>query len=174
MFLNKRHIIFLVCVVLSVFGTSAQGYRLYELTNHLGNAQTVINAHVFPLSSDSETIDGYQVSIQSIYDYSPYGVLLDGRTIERDPPKEKVCYTVLTGGDTTYLVNFGATTSSWYVHQEGASVPSSPNLSVSNTLNLVSVNSLTLPIYDLNGGVTYISYDPINYYDLKLNLLTRR
>ncbi|MFA5574961.1 MAG: hypothetical protein WC994_07900 [Brumimicrobium sp.] len=58
------------------------GNRNYELTDHRGNVQTVINDIKYPLSSDNTTIDSYEVGINSIADYSPFGVQLDGRTIE--------------------------------------------------------------------------------------------
>src|SRR5690554_6748485 len=58
------------------------GNRNYELTDHRGNVQTVINDIKYPLSSDNTTIDSYEVGINSIADYSPFGVQLDGRTID--------------------------------------------------------------------------------------------
>jgi len=58
------------------------GNRHYELSNHLGNVLTVISDIKYPLSSDNTTIDSYEVGINSIADYSPFGVQLDGRTIE--------------------------------------------------------------------------------------------
>src|SRR5690625_2198014 len=58
------------------------GNRSYELTDHRGNVQTVINDIKYPLSSDNTTIDSYEVGINSIADYSPFGVQLDGRTID--------------------------------------------------------------------------------------------
>src|SRR5690554_6488786 len=58
------------------------GNRNYELTDHRGNVQTVINDIKYPLSSDNTSIDSYEVGINSVADYSPFGVELDGRTIE--------------------------------------------------------------------------------------------
>jgi len=58
------------------------GLRYYELSNHLGNVLTVINDEVIPQSTNGTTVDGYQVGIVNIADYSPFGVQLDGRTIE--------------------------------------------------------------------------------------------
>ncbi len=60
------------------------GNRNYELSNHLGNVLTVINDIVYPLSEDSNTVDGYEVGISNVFDYSPFGVQLDGRTIEQE------------------------------------------------------------------------------------------
>src|SRR5690554_3247363 len=58
------------------------GNRNYELSNHLGNVLTVISDIKYPLSSDNTTIDSYEVGISNIFDYSPFGAPLDGRTIE--------------------------------------------------------------------------------------------
>src|SRR5690554_1720163 len=58
------------------------GNRNYELSNHLGNVLTVISDIKYPLSSDNTTIDSYVVGISNIFDYSPFGAPLDGRTIE--------------------------------------------------------------------------------------------
>src|SRR5690554_4828122 len=58
------------------------GNRNYELTDHKSNVQTVINDIKYPLSSDNTSIDSYEVGINSVADYSPFGVELDGRTIE--------------------------------------------------------------------------------------------
>src|SRR5690554_5567728 len=58
------------------------GNRNYELTDHRGNVQTVINDIKYPLSSDNTSIDSYEVGISSVADYSPFGAPLDGRTID--------------------------------------------------------------------------------------------
>src|SRR5690554_235229 len=58
------------------------GNRNYELSNHLGNVLTVISDIKYPLSDDNTTITGYEVGISNIFDYSPFGAPLDGRTIE--------------------------------------------------------------------------------------------
>ena len=58
------------------------GLRYYELSNHLGNVLTVINDIKIPQSTNGTTVDGYQVGIVNVSDYSPFGVQLDGRTIE--------------------------------------------------------------------------------------------
>ena len=59
------------------------GNRYYELSNHLGNVSAVINDRIVALDEDSnDEVDGYQVGIVSIADYSPFGVQLDGRTFD--------------------------------------------------------------------------------------------
>src|SRR5690554_2310475 len=58
------------------------GNRHYELSNHLGNVLTVISDIKYPLSSDNTTIDSYEVGISNVFDYSPFGAPLDGRTVE--------------------------------------------------------------------------------------------
>ena len=57
--------------------------RNYEFSNHLGNVLTVISDFVAPIDEDlNEEVDGYQVSLAMVADYSPFGVQLDGRTNE--------------------------------------------------------------------------------------------
>lgn len=57
------------------------GKREYELANHLGNVVSVINDKIVAVDSNSDqTVDGYQVAIVSVSDYSPFGVQLDGRS----------------------------------------------------------------------------------------------
>src|SRR5690554_2273004 len=58
------------------------GNRNYELSNHLGNVLTVISDIKYPFSSDNTSIDSYEVGISNVFDYSPFGAPLDGRTIE--------------------------------------------------------------------------------------------
>src|SRR5690554_6353582 len=58
------------------------GDRHYELSTHLGHVLTAISDVKYPLSSDNTTIDSYEVGISNIFDYSPFGAPLDGRTIE--------------------------------------------------------------------------------------------
>src|SRR5690554_3987752 len=58
------------------------GNRNYELSNHLGNVLAVVNDIKYPLSSDNTTIDSYEVGISNVFDYSPFGAPLDGRTVE--------------------------------------------------------------------------------------------
>ncbi len=60
------------------------GNRNYELSNHLGNVLTVISDIKYPLSDDNTTITGYEVGISNIFDYSPFGAPLDGRTVEKE------------------------------------------------------------------------------------------
>src|SRR5690554_5614250 len=58
------------------------GNRKYELSNHLGNVLAVVNDIIYPLSDDSTNITSYEVGLAQVSDYSPFGVQLDGRTIE--------------------------------------------------------------------------------------------
>lgn len=57
------------------------GNRQYELTNHLGNVLSVISDFVTPIDDNlNEEVDGYAATIISVSDYSPFGVLLQGRS----------------------------------------------------------------------------------------------
>ena len=59
------------------------GNRNYELSNHLGSVLAVVTDHVVALDNDlDEEVDGYQVSLAMVSDYSPFGVQLDGRTVD--------------------------------------------------------------------------------------------
>nr|WP_299205687.1 RHS repeat-associated core domain-containing protein [uncultured Brumimicrobium sp.] len=60
------------------------GNRNYELSNHLGNVLAVVNDIVYPISDDSTTILSYEVGLSMVSDYSPFGVQLDGRTIQNE------------------------------------------------------------------------------------------
>src|SRR5690554_3027168 len=66
------------------------GNRNYELSNHLGNVLTVISDIKYPLSSDNTSIDSYEVGISNVFDYSPFGAPLDGRTIENIFHQEEI------------------------------------------------------------------------------------
>lgn len=78
------------------------GNRRYELNNHLGNVLMVITDQVYPLDEDNdEETDGYEVGISNTFDYSPFGVQLDGRTMERTI---QVC-TEVTDTVTMYALN---------------------------------------------------------------------
>ncbi|MCO5269224.1 MAG: hypothetical protein M9897_10045 [Brumimicrobium sp.] len=57
------------------------GNRNYELSDHRGNVQTVINDIKYPLE-DNGTITSYQTGISHVFDYSPFGAPLDGKQIE--------------------------------------------------------------------------------------------
>ncbi|MBW7869153.1 MAG: hypothetical protein H3C31_12625 [Brumimicrobium sp.] len=84
-------------VPLPSYGTV--GNRNYELTNHLGNVLTVINDIKYPLA-DNGTITGYETGISHVFDYSPFGAPLDGRTIEQ------TLYQEVTTSTTTYTTEY--------------------------------------------------------------------
>jgi RHS repeat-associated protein len=59
-----------------------QGFKYYEMTNHLGNVLTVIHDIKIPLNNGSgPAVSSYRVGIRNSTDYSPFGVELDGRTV---------------------------------------------------------------------------------------------
>lgn len=59
------------------------GRKYYHLSNHLSNNLTTINDIKIPVSTGT-TVYYYNVGIVNIYDYSAFGVMLDGRTMESD------------------------------------------------------------------------------------------
>ncbi|WP_186280096.1 RHS repeat-associated core domain-containing protein [Fluviicola chungangensis] len=86
------------------------GLRNYEFSNHLGNVLAVINDHIAPLDENSDgDVDGYRVAIDLVFDYSPFGVMLDGRSTEKIAPMYDTTY--IENIDTVYLSNF--TTGAW-------------------------------------------------------------
>ncbi len=59
-----------------------QGFKQYELTNHLGNVLTVIHDIKIPLNNGTgPAVSSNRVGIRTCSDYSPFGVELDGRTV---------------------------------------------------------------------------------------------
>ncbi|MBW7868457.1 MAG: hypothetical protein H3C31_09060 [Brumimicrobium sp.] len=80
------------------------GNRNYELSDHRGNVQTVINDIKYPLESNG-SITSYEVGISSISDYSPFGVELDGRTIENNFHYPNSSVDTLFVSDTLFVIN---------------------------------------------------------------------
>jgi uncharacterized FlaG/YvyC family protein len=65
--------------------TRLLGTKKYEFTNHLGNVLTIFCDVKVPLDNNSDgVVDSYRVCLQNTYDYSPFGVILDERTVEGD------------------------------------------------------------------------------------------
>ena len=61
--------------------THTIGNKRYEFNNHLGNVLSVISDK--PVAHDNGgTVDYWMADIRSSYDYSPFGVMLSGRTFE--------------------------------------------------------------------------------------------
>jgi RHS repeat-associated protein len=60
-------------------GVRRLGEKLYELSNHLGNVLSVINDVKLPVDS-SGTVISYTSVVVSAQDYSPFGVVLKGRS----------------------------------------------------------------------------------------------
>jgi RHS repeat-associated protein len=72
---------------ISLDGTHVLGRKFYEFTNHLGNVLTVFSDLKIPQDTDNNNlVDNYLVGIVRSVDYSPFGVELDGRTINYTPP----------------------------------------------------------------------------------------
>ncbi len=59
------------------------GNKRYEFSNHLGNVLTVLSDKPIP-HDNGGTVDYWQASIMSSYDYSPFGVMLSGRNFDND------------------------------------------------------------------------------------------
>ncbi|MCO5268368.1 MAG: hypothetical protein M9897_05680 [Brumimicrobium sp.] len=80
------------------------GNRNYELSDHRGNVQTVINDIKYPLESNGN-ITSYEVGISQITDYSPFGAPLDGRTIENIFHYPNSSVDTLFVSDTLFVIN---------------------------------------------------------------------
>ena len=140
------------------------GNRNYELSNHLGNVLTVINDIVYPLSEDSNTIDGYEVGISNVFDYSPFGVMLDGRTMEKHftPIFDT---TFIDDVDSNYISDFDASSYSLATYDEwSASDTNNVSLGITGQLRLrvESTNSSEGTIHDFMttpGHTYYISFN---------------
>jgi RHS repeat-associated protein len=81
-----------VTAVLTQNYTQILGNKNYEFTNHppedgrgLGNVLTVFTDKKIPQDEDNNgKVDGYEIGIVSIADYSPFGVELDGRSLRSE------------------------------------------------------------------------------------------
>jgi RHS repeat-associated protein len=62
------------------------GQKHYHLSNHLGSVLSVVTDRKTPISDDNTTVSGYLADIKLSMDYSPYGVILDGRNF-----KQQIC-----------------------------------------------------------------------------------
>ena len=77
------HLNMLTATVTPYSYTRLLGTKKYEFTNHLGNVLTIFCDVKVPLDNNSDgVVDSYRVCLQNTYDYSPFGVSLDGRTLE--------------------------------------------------------------------------------------------
>ena len=65
--------------------TRLLGTKKYEFTNHLGNVLSIFCDVKVPLDNNSDgVVDSYRVYWQNTSDYSPFGVSLDGRAMQRE------------------------------------------------------------------------------------------
>jgi RHS repeat-associated protein len=64
--------------------TAERGWKLYELTNHLGNVLVAVTdkKNGVPSSGNSSLIDHYTADVVSAGDYYPFGMLMPGRKFE--------------------------------------------------------------------------------------------
>ncbi len=81
--LNK-HEVDLLSTTSSTFVDVVLGEKFFNLSNHLGNVLTTISDIKVPESLDNISVTSYRATIVNTYDYSPYGVMLDGRTQENE------------------------------------------------------------------------------------------
>lgn len=137
------------------------GMRHYEFSNHLGNVLAVINDHLAPVDSNSDgDVDSYRIGIEHVFDYSPFGVMLENRNLKKSVIVSQNCYTVIEY-DTTYVLNFESDSSDWFAYGAGELSPRRPNLTVSDTLFLTSNLSDTLFV---PGGVILTIHPAIMNY----------
>ncbi|MBU3661555.1 MAG: hypothetical protein FGM14_16955 [Flavobacteriales bacterium] len=82
---SKQDSLNVLTATLSQNYTQILGKKYYEFTNHLGNVLTVFTDLKVALDENSNNVvDGYKVQVLNISDYSPFGVQLDGRTLQND------------------------------------------------------------------------------------------
>jgi RHS repeat-associated protein len=79
--LNTEPVEMFAAITPSTYIPHTIGAKQYELTNHLGNVLAVVTDKKIPIDSDNDgVINYYQAELVASQDYSPFGVLLDGRT----------------------------------------------------------------------------------------------
>jgi RHS repeat-associated protein len=66
--------------------TAERGWKLYELTNHLGNVLVTVTDKKIgvPSSGNNSSIDHYTADVVSASDYYPFGMLMPGRNYRPD------------------------------------------------------------------------------------------
>jgi len=118
------------------------GNRIYELSNHLGNVLTVISDKIIP-HNNGGSLDYYMADIRQATDYSPFGVILEGRNFEPDPyvesfPTVQTIYSNDFESATVVVSGTSTTVDGWYNY-------SSTTLSIDNTstkrVKIVSTNA---------------------------------
>lgn len=57
-----------------------RGQKSYELVNHLGNVLATVSDKRNGISADNSTVDHYEAVLTSAQEYSPYGMVLPGRS----------------------------------------------------------------------------------------------
>lgn len=117
------------------------GDRSYELSNHLGNVLTVISDKIIS-HNNGGSVDYFLADIRQATDYSPFGVILEGRNFEPDPLVETVPTTQTI--HSTDFENPTITTVGTVTTVDGWGHYSSTTLSIDNTvtkrLKVVSTN----------------------------------
>ncbi|PKR79452.1 hypothetical protein CW751_15055, partial [Brumimicrobium salinarum] len=79
------------------------GDKYFEMSNHLGNVLQVVSDRKLPVNDGNENIDCSLVDVVSYSDYYPFGVQLDGRTMENPIEVEPADTTIST--DTLHVIN---------------------------------------------------------------------
>ncbi|MNX77013.1 hypothetical protein D3C86_1085330 [compost metagenome] len=117
------------------------GDRNYELSNHLGNVLTVVSDKIIS-HNNGGSVDYYLADIRQATDYSPFGVILEGRNFEPDPYVESI--PTLQTIYSTDFENPTITTVGSVTTVDGWGHYSSTTLSIDNTvtkrLKVVSTN----------------------------------
>ncbi|MCO5259950.1 MAG: hypothetical protein M9916_07390 [Crocinitomicaceae bacterium] len=104
------------------------GNKRYELSNHLGNVLTVISDKPIP-HNNGGTVDYFMADIKSAYDYSPFGVMLTGRTFEG---RETVCHDSTIQATQNALEESFGTWGSWTAMADGLVTYVADEMQVSN------------------------------------------
>ncbi len=104
------------------------GNKRYELSNHLGNVLTVISDKPIP-HNNGGTVDYFMADIKSAYDYSPFGVMLTGRTFEGT---QTVCHDSTVQATQNALEEGFGTWGSWTAMADGLVTYVADEMQVSN------------------------------------------
>src|SRR5690606_31601583 len=106
------------------------GNRGYELTNHLGNVLAVVSDNYFAIGDGGGShVLEYRAGLNQIYDYSPFGVPLKGRVVEKT---HQECTTITTTDVVTALEEGFTTWFTWTGLGDGLVTYVSGEMQISN------------------------------------------
>jgi RHS repeat-associated protein len=132
---------------------------IFIFFSQLGNVLSVISDRKFPQSSNGNTLDGFLADIKTATDYSPYGVILDGRNFKKQICEDNVTETVTT----TIFEDVFAPCSADGFSPIG-------NTSVLNDLGKLKISKSTNPNQKISASVSFTLAQAITNQQLSFDL----